>query len=229
MPEWSTYSLSDFLMFAPRTYYRLLELYNRELWPAQFAAIGGGLAAIVLAASKTALAGRLLHALLAVAWAWVAWGWLHERFATINWAATYVAAAFGLQALLLAAFALLGSGTAPLSPSRARSRASLALAAFAVLAYPAIALLAGRTIASAEVVGLAPDPTAIATLGVLAPASSTARAVLLAIPLASCGLSAAMLWTMASPAWWVPALAAAVAIAVAVGHRSVAGTRAGKG
>ena len=33
MSEWWTYHLSDFLLFAPRTYYRLFELYNAAIWP----------------------------------------------------------------------------------------------------------------------------------------------------------------------------------------------------
>ena len=35
MSEWWTYSLSDFLLFSPRTYYRLFELYNVAIWPLQ--------------------------------------------------------------------------------------------------------------------------------------------------------------------------------------------------
>ena len=44
MSEWWTYTLSDFLLFSPRTYYRLLELYNLATWPAQFAGGAIGLA-----------------------------------------------------------------------------------------------------------------------------------------------------------------------------------------
>jgi hypothetical protein len=33
MTEWWTYRLSDFLMFSARTYRRLFELYNAEVWP----------------------------------------------------------------------------------------------------------------------------------------------------------------------------------------------------
>ena len=33
MSEWWTYTLSDFLLFSPRTYYRLFELHHRALWP----------------------------------------------------------------------------------------------------------------------------------------------------------------------------------------------------
>lgn len=33
MSEWWTYRLSDFLMFSPATYWRMVERYNREVWP----------------------------------------------------------------------------------------------------------------------------------------------------------------------------------------------------
>src|SRR5438477_416793 len=55
MSEWWTYSLSDFLLFSPRTYYRLFELYNAAIWPEQIAAVGLGivLLALLLAAART--------------------------------------------------------------------------------------------------------------------------------------------------------------------------------
>ena len=34
MAVWLSYTLSDFLLFTPHTYYRLFELYNRAVWPA---------------------------------------------------------------------------------------------------------------------------------------------------------------------------------------------------
>ena len=49
MAEWWTYSLSDFLLFAPRTYYRLFELTNEALWPAHIAALALGGAILALA------------------------------------------------------------------------------------------------------------------------------------------------------------------------------------
>src|SRR5262249_57612480 len=48
MSEWWTYSLSDFLLFSPRTYYRLFELYNLAVWPWHVLAIVLGLAVLVL-------------------------------------------------------------------------------------------------------------------------------------------------------------------------------------
>jgi NADP-dependent 3-hydroxy acid dehydrogenase YdfG len=42
MTEWWTYRLSDFLMFSARTYRRLFELYNTEVWPLPVVAFIGG-------------------------------------------------------------------------------------------------------------------------------------------------------------------------------------------
>ena len=48
MSEWWTYTLSDFLLFSPRTYYRLFELYNAEIWPAQIVALTLGVVLVGL-------------------------------------------------------------------------------------------------------------------------------------------------------------------------------------
>ena len=46
MTEWWTYRPSDFLMFAPETYWRLVERYNLDVWPLQLLALA--LRALVL-------------------------------------------------------------------------------------------------------------------------------------------------------------------------------------
>lgn len=217
MPEWWTYSLSDFLMFAPRTYYRLVELANADAWPLHLVALLAGVALAMPAVRRT----RLAPALLAVAWAWVAWWWFAQRYATINWAAQYFAIAFALQALLLALFALRQHGLGRTESSSA-FRLGTGLAALGVVAYPLVAVLAGRGWGAAEVVGLAADPTAIATLGVLVASSTGARALLLPIPLAWCALGGATLWTMGSPEWWLMPLAALGAIGSMLAARRAA-------
>ncbi len=42
MPEWWSYGLGDFLLFSPRTYYRLIERYNSGLWPLHLVALAAG-------------------------------------------------------------------------------------------------------------------------------------------------------------------------------------------
>ena len=48
MFEWWAYQPSDLLMFSPQTYYRLFELYNAGLWPAQILTLAAGVAIAIL-------------------------------------------------------------------------------------------------------------------------------------------------------------------------------------
>jgi len=154
MSEWWSYSLSDFLMFSPRTYWRMVEQYNQAVWPAQLVALAAGLTVLLLAPRRW----RAMVLLLAFAWAWMAWAFLWERYAQINFAAAWLAAICGLQAALLAGAAFTG-------PRGHVTGVGTVLAALAVLAYPGVGLAFGRPIAQAEVFALMPDPTALATLG----------------------------------------------------------------
>lgn len=219
MSEWWTYTLSDFLLFSPRTYYRLFELHNAEWWPAHLVAVAGGVAMVLLAKRGSPAAGRAVAAMLALAWAWVAWAFLWQRYATINWAASWLAAAFVIQALLLGLFAMRRRGLGLASGPALLVHTGLAVAAGGVVAYPLVSLALGRGIAAAEVFGMAPDATVLATLGILALAAPAARLALLPIPLAWCALTAATLWTMGSPEWWVLPAAGVVSIAAALRRR----------
>ena len=68
MSEWWTYSLSDFLLFSPRTYYRLFEIYNVAVWPAQILALTLGAMIVALLRSGAAWRGRGAAAILTVCW-----------------------------------------------------------------------------------------------------------------------------------------------------------------
>ncbi len=48
MSEWWTYGPRDLLMFSAQTYYRLFELYNRDLWPLQMLALVLGVVVLAL-------------------------------------------------------------------------------------------------------------------------------------------------------------------------------------
>ena len=101
MSEWWTYRLTSFLLFSPRTYYRLLELYNLAIWPAQLAGMAIGLAIVALLIGKRGYRDRIIAGLLAACWLWIAVAFHYQRYAQINWAATWFAVAFACQALLL--------------------------------------------------------------------------------------------------------------------------------
>ena len=101
MSEWLTYSLSELLLFSPRTYYRLFALYNLAIWPAQIVAAVLGLATLALMRTGGEWRGRGVAAILAACWLWVAWAYLLTRYDSINWAAKYFAVGFAIEALLL--------------------------------------------------------------------------------------------------------------------------------
>jgi hypothetical protein len=213
--EWWTYTLSDFLLFAPRTYYRLFELYNREIWPAQFLALGAGGAIVALLLRRGPGAGRAVATILAACWLWVAWAFHWQRYATINWAATYFAAAFAAQALLLAWTGVVRSRLAVGPVDHAVRRAGVGLVLFALVVQPLAGPLSGRDWSQVELFGLAPDPTAVATLGVVLLASTRVRWTLLVVPVLWCAVTGATLWAMAAPDAAITPLAALLVLALA--------------
>lgn len=218
MSEWWTYSLSDFLLFSPRTYYRLFELYNTDLWPAHVLALAAGLAILASMARDGGWWRSAASVLLAACWVWVAWAFLLGRYATINWAAAWFAGVFLAQAVLLV-LAGTGGGMAESVP-RPRRAGAITLLVFALVVYPLIGIAVGRPWTQAEVFAMTPDPTALGTLGfaLLAPTAGR-RWLLLAVPLLWCAVSGATLWTMgASEAPVVPA-AGLVALIVAASRR----------
>ncbi len=195
MSEWWTYRLSDFLLFSADAYYRLFELYNHSIWPAHlfWIAICGVVFFFLL--RQKPWAGRVLFFLLGAGWIWVAWGYHLTHFATINWAATYYAAVFVLQGVLLLLVGGLGKNLQMPSPENMVHRIGLGLAGFGFLLQPLITPLFGRPWTQMELFGLTPDPTAIVTLGAVL-LMDKSRRLLLPIPLLWCLISAVTLWTM---------------------------------
>lgn len=195
----ATYSLSDFLMFAPETYFRLYVLYNAAVWPAQVAAAALALAAIALTRRAGAWQGRLLSALIGGAWAVIAWWFFLGHYADINLLAPWLAALFAIQAVLMVG---VGGAAGRLQLGwRASGTGLLGLGVviFAVLVHPLIGLAAGRTWTGVELFGLAPDPTALGTLGLLLMTPWRQRWVLALLPLLWCILSGLTYLAMGVP------------------------------
>jgi hypothetical protein len=198
MLEWWTYRPADLLMFSPETYYRLFELYNADVWPAQIIGLGAGFTIFVLMFRGPRWRGHAIAALLAAAWLVVAWAYFLERYTSINLAAPYFAWGFFAQAVLTAVSGVLMGRLAFNDPRSLTAKAGVALFLLALLLQPLIGPLVGRAWFSVELFGLAPDPTVLATLGVLV-ASDRVRWELLVIPVLWCAITGATLWTMGSP------------------------------
>jgi hypothetical protein len=201
MSEWWTYRPEDFLLFSSRVYWRMFELHNAALWPLHVVTLAAGLAIILLIAWRPGRWTRWIALILAIPWISVGWFFLWNRYSTINWAAVYIAPAFLVEGVLLLV-AFLYDGLAS-EKRRAADWIGYLVLGFALLGQPLLAPLQGRGWGSSEVFGIAPDPTAVATLGVLLLARGRPLPWLLPIPLLWCLLSGLTLQTMGEPQAWV--------------------------
>ena len=211
MSEWWTYSLSSFLLFSARTYYRLFELYNADVWPLQVGTLAAGFAILFLTVRSTAWSGRAVAAMLTALWLFVAWAFLLQRYDPINFAARYFAVGFALQAALLFWAGVIRDRLRATTGTIA-GKIGIAMIVYAVALHPLIAPLSDRPWTQAEIFGLAPDPTVIATLGVIV-AAARPNWHLLLLPLLWCVTSGLTLWTMESPE--APMIAAAGLLTIA--------------
>lgn len=205
METWLSYGLSDLLMFSARTYYRQLELANAAAWPVHLAAIAAGLLLAFCLLRPSPLRNRIAALILAAAWASSGWFFIASGFATIHWAGGYATALFALTSTLLAILALTSTGfrggDSDALPQWSHGAAAVTIAA--TLLYPAIAPLTGRPVASAEMFGIAADPTALVTLLVAAANASRWRLLLMIPPALWLAFSASVLWPMGSVEAWL--------------------------
>lgn len=198
MSEWWTYQLSDLLLFSPQTYYRLFGLYNTDIWPAQILALLLGGAILLLIWKNPPWQGRAITTILALCWLWVAYAFHLQRYATINWAAEYFAIGFILQAALFIWTGLIRGRLTYQPETTTLKQPGLGIFLFALILQPLAAPTLGRPWNQAEIFGIAPDPTVIATLGLLLLIRGRTHWGLFIIPIAWCSISAATLWAMKS-------------------------------
>jgi len=198
MPEWLSYTLSDFMMFSRDTYFRLFELQNRAVWPWQLAVLAVAAALPWLALRGGLSAGRLIAATLAGLWLVCAWSFHLGYYASINLAAPLFAGCFGLQALLLVWVGAVRGRVVANRQTPVRKAVGLGLLLFALVGYPLLAPLAGQPLTQAQVFAIAPDPTVAATLGVLLIVVRPPWP-LFVLPVLWAAVSGATLWAMDSP------------------------------
>jgi len=215
MKDWLSYRLSDLLLFSPRTYYRMFELYHQEIWPAQLVAVALVLAILVLMRRDEEWRGRVIAGMLATCWLWVAVMFHVRRYATINWAARYFAVLFVGQAALL-----VWNGVVRRRLTFRRSAESAwlvpGLLLIATAMPPLVGRVTGRTWSQVELVGLTPDATAVATIAILLVSSPRAPRTLMIAPLCWCVIGGATSWALGSAEAWVPIVAATGALTVMV-------------
>lgn len=192
MEAWTSYALSDFLMFSPASYFRRYAIANAALWPGQVLVLAVAVWLWWSARHPGRRHGLLIAPLLAALWGFVAAWFLHHQYAQINLAADWFALAFSLQALLLLASGLSGRRRRRMFAQHAVRpwHPGMVLFAYALLIHPLVGLAFGRPWRGIELFGVAPDATALATFGLLLTGSLALNWPLLLIPLAWCAVSA---------------------------------------
>ncbi len=216
MSEWWTYRLRDFLLFSAATYHRLFELYNAAIWPAQVLTVALGLMILALLLRRgTEARGRLVAAILAAFWLWIGIAFHGSRYATINFTAVYFAWAFGVEAALLIWVGAVRGGLRFERPAGAAGRVGLWIFLFALVFQPLVGPMLGRGWRQVEIFGVAPDPTAVATLGILLGARGRRRWLLMAVPALWCVVTGGTLLAMKAPDFWIAPAAAALTVALA--------------
>jgi|GEM_PF-429915 len=182
--ELDTYSLIDFFPFSKEVYLRLFGLQNEAWWPAQFIFLFLALLVFAIAVAPVPWAKKVparwrsavSGAFLAVSFTCVAVTFFLGRYADLNWAAPYFGWVFIAQAVLFALVGALGKLEVAGRADGARGICFWSGCLWVMLAlfgYPAMAFAGfgvggfGRGWKTAELVGLAPDPTVVLAVGMI--------------------------------------------------------------
>lgn len=193
MGDLSTYSLADVIPYTREVYLRLFVRFNEAVWPAHLVALALGALILWLALRGRS---RILAGLLAICWAFVGYAFHIRLHADLNWAATYFGWAYLAQAALVLAAGSRGAfDRNPDAPLDTSGWIGVGLVAFALVIHPLLTPLTGDDWSGAEVFGMAPDPTVLATLGIAAIAEHIPWP-LLAIPLLWCLVTGAIGWNL---------------------------------
>jgi len=167
----------------------LLELftrYNEDLWPLHVVAYTAGVAAVALLfARRRDRADRVIAGLLAGLWLWLGLVFqaLYATDVDVVLGTAY-AVMFVLQACLLFRHGVLRGELVFRRGSGITGAVGWAALAYAVVAYPLIGAVLGHGWPEAPLLGMAPCPTTILTLGLLLLAAPPLPRRLLVVPFA---------------------------------------------
>ena len=187
------------LPFTAEILFSSFEQYNRALWPLPVVAPALALAIVGLALRPVRHGDRAIGMLLALAWLWVGVGYHILHFAALDFAAPAYGAFFVVQGLLLGWSALVRNGLAVRFTGDLFGWCGLALALAAALAWPLADGLWSPGWPSVRVVGLAPGPTAVFTLGMLLLGAGRTPLHLALIPLLWTLIAGATAWILSIP------------------------------
>ncbi len=200
MEDILSYELTDFLLFSPAIYYRLIAAYNSEVWIWQ---IPSGLClAVAIWYWLNSSEQRPLWLFTAISFISVGWFFFIGRFSVIMPQAQYFGLGFIFQGILI----LLASLKSAPGNASERAAGSAYLDAVIILlllvAYPAVSLLTEYGGSSYALWGFTPDPT-VAIFLFVTHTDSRPPWWLFPVPLLWCLASTLLLWAMESAEFWL--------------------------
>lgn len=176
-------TLARLVPFTRDVFLGALERYNEAIWPAQIAACLLVLLALWSALRPFPGSGRLIAAILATAWIWTGVAYYLLYQAQINWAAWALGFVFALQGLVFIVTGVIRNRADFRLTGNVEGWVALVLIGVAVILYPLIGVGPDLGWSRMPLVGVAPGPTLVWTLGMLLLAVPSVPWRLLFIPL----------------------------------------------
>lgn len=155
------------LPFTQQQFFDVFGRYNEGVMPLQIALVLLGLTAYGALMVRRRDSDRVVSAILCALWLWMGVVYHLVYFREVNPAATLFGAAYIAGAAAFAWAGLVRGHLAFEGESRARRIAGHALIAYALVAYPVLSAMIGRSYPEMPTFGL-PCPTTIFTIGMLA-------------------------------------------------------------
>jgi len=200
------------LPYSAEVLYALYGQYNQAIWPIQilFLVLAGVCLALTL--NPWRQAGRVVGAILVLAWSWAAIGFHWQHFSLINFSAGIYAALFAIQAVLIAWTWVARGGISFRLDRDASGAVAVTMIICALVVYPALDWVSGYSWPQWRLLGVAPGPTMLFTLGIMLLAKPRAHPVLVAIPLVWLCIEAWSAWVLGMPQDLLPLVMAGIAL-----------------
>lgn len=180
--------------FSEQAFFEVFVRYNQAIGAVPVVAWLLGAAAVALALRPAPWSGRAIAAILAAFWAWMGLAYHIGAFAALNPPAYGFGALFVIEAVLLAAYGVVGNRLSFRPRRDLVGVIAFAMIAYGLVVYGLLGMALGHAYPAAPLFGVAPCPTTVFTLGLLLLVAPRPPLALMAIPLAwsAIGTSAAV-------------------------------------
>jgi hypothetical protein len=178
------------VLFSREALYGVFESYNADIWPVQIIWLVLAATLIALLRRGDVARGRIVFSILAAACLWVGLVFHLQYFLPINWAATYFAGLFVVEAVLLLGLGVF-TGTLQLGKHTGVG-AAVGMALLATSAFVPLEMVGGAALRQTALFGWGPDHTALGTIGIMLIAKGRARLLLLGPPVLWCVIAVLM-------------------------------------